>query len=135
MSRLHGRLQRSTTDSPRPLLASRADVPLCWLEDHRRGLRAAAALRAQRQRELRTLGAGDAGYSLHSWRRGSATTKFLVHGSIDKTMAEGRWTSARTARDYVTEGAAILAENRLTKRQVQVLSQWAGALDRCFPVL
>ena len=50
-------------------------------------------------------------------------------------MAEGRWTSARTARDYVTEGAAILAENRLTKRQVQVLSQWAGALDHRFPVL
>ena len=55
--------------------------------------------------------------SLDSWefrpyslRRGGATFWFGKHGSLDRILLQGRWLAARTARTYLNEGLAVLAE-------------------------
>lgn len=58
--------------------------------------------------------------SLDSWefrpyslRRGGATFWFSKHGSLDRILLQGRWMAARTARTYLNEGLAVLAEMQL----------------------
>lgn len=58
-----------------------------------------------------------AALSLESWefrpyslRRGGATFWFSRHGSLDRILLQGRWMAARTARTYLNEGLAVLAE-------------------------
>ena len=58
--------------------------------------------------------------SLDSWefrpyslRRGGATFWFSKHGSLDRILLQGRWMAARTARTYLNEGPAVLAEMQL----------------------
>ena len=45
----------------------------------------------------------------YSLRRGGATHWFR-HGSLDKLMLQGRWAVPKTAKVYINEGLAILAE-------------------------
>ena len=46
----------------------------------------------------------------YSLRRGGATFWFGKHGSLDRILVQGRWMAARTARTYLNEGLAVLAE-------------------------
>ena len=46
----------------------------------------------------------------YSLRRGGATFWFSKHGSMDRLLIQGRWSALRTARIYINEGVAILAE-------------------------
>ena len=50
------------------------------------------------------------GFRPYSLRRGGATHWFRRHGSIDKLMVQGRWAAQKTAKIYINEGLAILAE-------------------------
>ena len=46
----------------------------------------------------------------YSLRRGRATFWFSKHSSLDKLLVQGRWRLAKTARIFVNEGLAILAD-------------------------
>jgi integrase len=50
------------------------------------------------------------GFRPYSLRRGGATHWFRHHGSFDKIMIQGRWAAQKTAKVYINEGLAILAE-------------------------
>ena len=49
----------------------------------------------------------------YSLRRGGATWYFTKYGSLDRVMVIGRWQAARTARLYLNEALATLADMRL----------------------
>ena len=49
----------------------------------------------------------------YSLRRGGATMHFGRHGSLDRLLIQGRWASSKTARIYINEGLAVLAELKL----------------------
>eukprot|EP00438_Fugacium_kawagutii_P000762 Skav229096 [mRNA] locus=scaffold92:257786:258481:- [translate_table: standard] len=49
----------------------------------------------------------------YSLRRGGATFFFQKHQSMDKVMVQGRWHSQKSARIYLHEGLAVLAQMRL----------------------
>ena len=51
----------------------------------------------------------------YSLRRGGATFWFSQHGSLDRILLQGRWMAVRTARTYLNEGLAILAEIKIPK--------------------
>ena len=53
----------------------------------------------------------------YSLRRGGATAHFLEFGSLDRTAVRGRWTSVQTARIYIDEGVATLAQLIATDNQ------------------
>ena len=50
------------------------------------------------------------GFRPYSLRRGGATHWFRHHGSFDKLLVQGRWAAQKTAKVYINEGLAILAE-------------------------
>ena len=52
----------------------------------------------------------------YSLRRGGATWWFGKHQSLDAILIQGRWQAAKTARLYINEGLAILAELQLTPK-------------------
>ena len=56
--------------------------------------------------------------TLYSVRRGGASHDFLEHGSLEKTLLRGRWASARSARIYVQDAVAALAELQLSETQL-----------------
>ena len=43
-------------------------------------------------------------------RRGGATHFFTRHGGFDQLLVLGRWQSVKTARVYINQGVAVLAE-------------------------
>ena len=49
----------------------------------------------------------------YSLRRGGATMYFGRRGSLDRLLVQGRWASSKTARIYINEGLAVLAELKL----------------------
>ena len=49
----------------------------------------------------------------YSLRRGGATWWFCQHGNLDRVMVLGRWQAQKTARLYLNESRAILAEMKL----------------------
>ena len=51
----------------------------------------------------------------YSLRRGGATYWFSQHQSLDRLLIQGRWASQKTARIYVNEGLAMLANMQLPK--------------------
>ena len=59
---------------------------------------------------LSALSFDKADYRPYSLRRGGATHFFSHLGSFDKLLQLGRWQAAKTARIYVNEGLAVLAE-------------------------
>eukprot|EP00438_Fugacium_kawagutii_P036449 Skav224179 [mRNA] locus=scaffold257:56221:60355:- [translate_table: standard] len=62
---------------------------------------------------IQALGLEDFGFRPYSLRRGGATWWFGRHHSLDKILIQGRWTAPKTARIYINEGLAILAELKL----------------------
>eukprot|EP00438_Fugacium_kawagutii_P030494 Skav202357 [mRNA] locus=scaffold53:218927:223660:- [translate_table: standard] len=53
------------------------------------------------------------GFRPYSLRRGGATWWFARHHSLDKILLQGRWSAPKTARIYINEGLAVLAELQL----------------------
>lgn len=68
---------------------------------------------------LRTMGYFNKEYLPYALRRGGATHEFLASGKLDKTALRGRWSSTKTARIYINEGAALLAEIQATPLQMR----------------
>lgn len=56
------------------------------------------------------LGLDSFGFRPYSLRRGGATFWFGKHGSMDRLLVQGRWSAPRTAKIYINEGVAILAQ-------------------------
>ena len=55
----------------------------------------------------------------YSLRRGGATFWFGKHGSLDKILLQGRWMAARTARTYLNEGLAVLADMQIPSKSLR----------------
>ena len=62
------------------------------------------------------------GFRPYSLRRGGATWWFSRHHSLDQILLQGRWQAAKTARIYINEGLAILAEMRLPPNDSRISS-------------
>ena len=62
---------------------------------------------------ISSLGIAEFGFRPCSLRRGGATWWFGKHHSLDQILVQGRWQAAKTARIYINEGLAILAELQL----------------------
>ena len=82
--------------------------------------------------------------SLHKWdfrpyslRRGGATHQFKMHGAFDRLMSHGRWQSLRTARLYINDGLAVLAELKipLTAMASNLRAQYHRSLTIKLPPL
>ncbi|CAK0894411.1 unnamed protein product [Prorocentrum cordatum] len=70
------------------------------------------------RRVVVALGLTDERVTLYSFRRGGAAHDFLEHGSLELTLLRGRWASARSARVYVQDAVAALAELQLSDLQL-----------------
>ena len=66
--------------------------------------------------------------TLYSFRRGGATHDFLEHGSMEMTLLKGRWATARSARVYVQDAVATLADVSLTPEQISIARLFASHL-------
>ena len=72
----------------------------------------------------------------YSLRRGGATFWFGKHGSLDRLLIQGRWQAARTARIYINEGMAILAETNIPVASLRpFLHVYSRSLDKTLPQL
>ena len=65
----------------------------------------------------------DWGFMPYSLRRGGATELWRQTGSLGRVTLRGRWAQPATARIYVNDGLAILAEMRLPAEPVGELSR------------
>ena len=72
------------------------------------------AWRALFTKAIEALKLNDLHFRPYSLRRGGATFWFNQHGSFDKLLAQGRWAAARTARVYLNDGLAQLADMSLS---------------------
>ena len=61
------------------------------------------------------------GFRPYSLRRGGATWWFSRHHSLDRILLQGRWQAAKTARVYINEGLAVLAELQLPLKDPRLL--------------
>ena len=68
------------------------------------------AWRALFTKAIAALRLDDLHFRPYSLRRGGATFWFGHHGSFDKLLVQGRWAAARTARVYLNDGLAQLAD-------------------------
>jgi len=59
---------------------------------------------------LSALGLSDFNFRPCSFRRGGEIHRFSKHGSLDRVIVLGRWQAQRTARVYINEGLAVMAE-------------------------
>ena len=57
----------------------------------------------------------DRGFTWYSLRRGGATHALIVTQNLPSVCLQGRWTSLKTARIYLTEAQTRLAEYRLDR--------------------
>ena len=68
------------------------------------------------------------GFNFYSLRRGGATAYFFRTGSMEKTLAKGRWETASTARIYIHEASAQAGELTLSPGQRALLVEAAQAV-------
>ena len=73
----------------------------------------------------------------YSLRRGGATHQFRAHGSFDRLMQHGRWQSLKTARVYINDGMAVLAQLSIpwTPFSTNLRSQYLSSLTTRLPPL
>ena len=97
------------------------EQPLKWLWAWQRGVAESTPLcatpsvwRKMFNDTLETLNFEAASFRPYSLRRGGATFWFKKWGSLDRLLLLGRWHAAKTARIYINEGLAVLANLRLT---------------------
>ena len=74
---------------------------------------------------LVTLGFHPGDYTPYGIRRGGATWYFLETQSMDATLLRGRWTMAKTARQYIDDGTLALAKRSWTKVQSKTVKKWS----------
>ena len=55
-----------------------------------------------------------------------ATTDFLHHGQLDRTMVRGRWASAKTAPLYIDDAVSMQAQPVVTNQQNCTMAKWAA---------
>eukprot|EP00438_Fugacium_kawagutii_P032539 Skav202157 [mRNA] locus=scaffold970:236197:240965:- [translate_table: standard] len=86
---------------------------------------------------LVSLGLDSLEYRPYSLRRGGATFYFQRHGQLDRLLVQGRWQSSKTARIYLNDGLAILAENqvRLSSKAHTFHSQFLRSRRQPLPKL
>ena len=72
------------------------------------------AWRALFTKAIEALKLNDLQFRPYSLRRGGATFWFNQHGSFDKLLVQGWWAAARTARVYLNDGLAQLADMSLS---------------------
>ena len=73
-------------------------------------------------------------FNWYCLRRGGATAYFVSTGSMDRTIAIGRWECTSTAKIYIQEAAAQSAEMRLSNIllwQISYAELWVT--ERCWP--
>eukprot|EP00959_Pyramimonas_sp_CCMP1952_P399836 8377632-Pyramimonas_sp.AAC.1 len=63
-----------------------------------------------------------------SLRRGGATREYLLSGDLSKVTVRGRWCPQRTAKTYIQDGAAILAEMRFQQSARSSLQTFSDTL-------
>ena len=59
------------------------------------------------------LGVASFQFRPYSLRRGGATFFFQKHQNLDRILVQGRWHTQKSARLYLNEGLAVLAQMRL----------------------
>ena len=85
----------------------RANTPLCP-SPHR--------WRALLSQTVKALKLDSMGFRPYSLRRGGATHWFRHHGNLDKLIVQGRWAAPRTAKVYINEGLAVIAEFKIPEK-------------------
>ena len=73
---------------------------------------------------LRRLGFAEDDYTPYSLRRGGATWFFQSSLSLDATVARGRWSCSKTAKQYIDEGTFQLAHVSFTPVQRSRIRTW-----------
>ena len=85
---------------------------------------------------LTALNLADLGFRPYSLRRGGATFWFNKHHSFEKLLVQGRWAAAKTARIYLNEGLAVLAEMKVPWKSLQpFLNVYYSSLPSPLPQL
>ena len=79
-------------------------------------------------------GLGAFGFRPYSLRRGGATELRRTTANLDAVVMAGRWRHATTARIYVSDGLAVLAEIRLTSPEFSVARDLSAAFCARFAV-
>ena len=69
------------------------------------------------------------GYRPYSLRRGGATHDLLTHQDLQRSVLRGRWGQLRTAKIYITDGAAIIQELKLTPAMNNSIAKFRGVLQ------
>ena len=78
--------------------------------------------RALFSESLDALGLQAFGFRPYSLRRGGATWWFSKHHNLDRILVQGRWAALKTARIYLNEGLAMLAQTRINFKQPRIAS-------------
>ena len=74
-----------------------------------------AKWRAQFNSCLEGLGIQALGFRPYSLRRGGATYWFQRHQNLDRILLQGRWHTQKSARIYLNEGLAVLAQLKVPR--------------------
>jgi len=72
----------------------------------------------------------DFNFQWYSLRRGGASYDFSTHGSMEKTLMNGRWESTKVARVYVNESLASSVLLSLSSQSIGLSKMFAGRLRR-----
>ena len=91
-----------------------------------RGAVLPAAFRSKFARLVHEAGLPKCSWKPYSLRRGGATTDFLHHGQLDRTMVRGRWASAKAARLYIDDAVSMQAQLVVTCQQNRTMAKWAA---------
>ena len=69
---------------------------------------------------LEGLGISDLGFRPYSLRRGGATHWFQKHQNLDRILLQGRWHTQKSARIYLNEGLAVLAQMKVPRSDLRL---------------
>ena len=89
-----------------------------------------SAARSLLRKLLSTFDLSTLDYNFYSLRRGGATSYFYRTGSMQQTLATGRWENSSTARIYIQDAAAQAGELNLSSMQRQALTTSANFLKQ-----
>ena len=85
---------------------------------------------------IKALGLESFQFRPYSLRRGGATFWFSKHGSLDRLLIHGRWQAPKTARLYINNGLATLAEMKIPEKKLRgFVNVYRHALKRPLPSL
>ena len=85
---------------------------------------------------LKALGLEDFQFRPYSLRRGGSTFWFHKHGNFDRLLMLGRWQAVKTARIYLNDGLAMLAEMKLPQAKLTPFVQvYDNSLKASLPKL